>query len=141
MEITQQQQTELDRIGKKYDLRFVILHGSYATGKQHRGSDLDIAVLEMHPTESRSFLEMYGDFAQIFGDNRERELDLKTLRHTDPLFRYHVVRDGVLLYGNRLEYDEFTAYAFRVYIDSRDLRILEEKLLRKSIQQLKTHYA
>ena len=39
------QNGELKATAEKYGLKFVIAHGSYATGKEHKGSDLDIAIL------------------------------------------------------------------------------------------------
>lgn len=59
----------------------------------------------------------------------------------DPLFRYLVVGDGILLYGNSTDYEEFKAYAFRDYMDSYDLRNLEEQMARAKIRMLEERYA
>lgn len=141
LKMSKNQKRRLREIGEKHQLRFIILHGSYATGKEQRGSDLDIALLGKRSIPFETVLEIHGELSDIFGDNWERELDVKTLHHADPLFRYFVVREGVLLYGNPIEYEEFKAYAFRDYMDSKDLRELEETLLRKSIAMLSQRYA
>lgn len=125
----------------RHQLRFVILHGSYATGQKHTGSDLDIAVLGQTTIDYKKHLELYSALADIFGDRMDRELDFKTLHHIDPLFRYLVTRDGVLLYGDATDYDEFKSYAYRTYMDSQDLRDLEKKLVKKSIQTIAQQYA
>lgn len=140
MNLTLQQKEKLIEVGQKFNLCFIILHGSYAKNKPHSGSDLDIALLGNKFIESRDFFKIYDELAELFGDCRERELDLKTLHHVDPFFRYQVVKDGVLLYGNSLAYEEFKAYAFRDYIDSFDLRRLELILLKKSIGELSKKY-
>jgi len=141
MELTSQQKKQLMNIGKAHNLYFIILHGSYATGKEYAGSDVDIALLGKTFLPFDEVLQIHGELADIFGDSKERELDLKTLHHIDPLFRYQVVRDGVLLYGNKRVYEEFKGYAFRDYMDSSDLRELQDLLLKKSIVALSQRYA
>ncbi len=141
MEITNIQSETLADIGKKHDLKLILLHGSYATGKQHAGSDLDIAILGYTKLSFQQELDVYGDIAKLFGDTKERELDVKSLHATDPLFLYEVARDSQLLYGDRTDYDEFCSRAFVAYMDSRDLRELERLLNRRQLEKLKTAYA
>lgn len=123
--------TKLARLAKKYRLKFIILHGSYATGRPHKGSDLDIAVLGEKEITFDEHLKLYSALTDIFGDNPRRELDLKTLHKVDPLFRYEVVRDGVLLYGDQTDYEEFRAFTYRAFEDARPLRELEKALSKK----------
>ena len=141
MGITAEQKDQLRKISETYNLRFIILHGSYAKRTSRPGSDLDVAILGKRYIDGRSYLKIFGELENVFGNNEERELDMKTLHHVDPLFRYQVTRDSVLLCGNPAEYEEFKAYAFRDYMDSKDLRDLEEVLLRKSITKFSNHYA
>ena len=122
---------KLARAARKHGLKFVILHGSYATERIHKGSDLDIAVLGKQELTSDGELQLYSEFAEIFGDNPRRELDLKTLHKVDSLFRYEVVREGLLLYGNPTEYEQFKAVGYRTYEDARPLRELERMLSEK----------
>jgi uncharacterized protein len=129
IELNKEQKKQLKAVAEKYGLRFIIAHGSYVTGKEHKGSDLDVAVLGRDPHLLREkIFELHNDFADIFGDGPERDLDLKTLHGTDSLFRYLVIRDGVLLCGNLTDYEEYKAYAFRDYMDSKDLRDLEMQM-------------
>ena len=121
---------QLTRIALKYKLKFVILHGSYATGRSHKGSDLDIAVLAKKELGFKQMLKLYGELADIFGDNTRRELDMKTLNRVDSLFRYEVTRDGVLLYGDPTDYEEYKAVSYRMYEDAKPLRDLEMILIR-----------
>ena len=122
---------KLARMARKHGLSFVILHGSYATGRAKPDSDLDIAVVAKKEPEHKKILALYDDFGKIFGNNRNRELDLKALNHTDPLFRYEVVRDGKLLFGNETEYEVFKASVRLAYDDAQPLRDLERKLIEK----------
>ena len=43
----------------------------------------------------------------------------------------------VVIYGNRLEYHNFKAYAFRAYMDSKDLLQIEKILSQKTISYLR----
>ena len=141
IELNQEQKDKLAETGEKFNLRFVILHGSYAKGTSQEGSDLDIAVLGKQRIDLAGLLDLHGELGKIFGDNKERELDLKTLHEVDSLFRHLVVRDGILLFGDLTKYEEYKAYAFRDYMDSVDLRELELVLLKKSMESLSQLYA
>ncbi len=44
---------------------------------------------------------------------------------------------GVCLYGDPDDFFEYRAYAYRDYMDSRDLRILEDKLFRKKMDHVR----
>lgn len=138
MELTAEQREKLAEICQRHRLKLIVAHGSYATGKQHPGSDLDIAVLGERPLDFRALAKISGELGTTFGDNRERELDVKSLHGVDPLFRYEVARDSQLLYGDPLDYEEFRGHAFVQYLDSRDLRKLERRLARRLAQRL-TH--
>lgn len=141
MEITHEEKIKLAKVAEKHGLKFIIVHGSYATGKEHKGSDLDIAVLGIKEIPFHEQLELHGALADIFGDNETRELDLKALNNTDALFRYLVVLGGVLLYGNNADYEEFKAYARRDFELSKDLFNLEELLVKKQNKLLHRAYA
>jgi uncharacterized protein len=141
MHFTQEQQQKIEEVGRKYHLRFVILHGSYATNKMKTGSDLDIALLGEKPIGFEELLAIYGDLAEIFGDNPHRELDIKSLHKADPFFCYQVAKDSQLLYGDLTDFNEFKAYAFSNYFDSRELFRLEKILIQKFQKYLNQKYA
>jgi predicted nucleotidyltransferase len=141
MNITSEQQESLNLIGQKHRLKLILLHGSYVTARQHPGSDLDIALLGPKRLSFEEEMEIYGELAKIFGDDKKRELDVKSLHGTDPLFLYEVARDSQLLYGSRNDYDQFRCTAFVAYMDSRDLRQLERLLNQRQLKKLKKAYA
>jgi predicted nucleotidyltransferase len=141
MKLTKTQQIQINKIGKKYDLKFIIIHGSYATGTAHKGSDLDIAVLSKKKIDFDTLLKIHTDLASILGDNEERELDLKSLHQTSIAFRYYATRDSVLIYGNQTEFHNFQAYAYRAYIDNKSFFNLQDKLIRLRLNHLKKQYA
>ncbi len=141
MQLTQEQQQKIEEVGRKYRLKFILLHGSYATDKIRRGSDLDIALLGEKPIEFDELSAIYNDLAEIFGDDPQRELDIKSLHKADPLFCYQVAKDSQLLYGDLTDFNEFKAYAFSNYFDSKDLFHLEKILVKKFQNYLNQKYA
>lgn len=119
---------KLEELSQKYHLKFVILHGSYATGKQRHDSDLDIAVLGEKALPFDSFYKLLGEFSGLFGNEEGRELDFKALHRVDPYFRYEAVSHSKLLYGDPADYEEFKAFSQRAYEDARPLLELEKIL-------------
>ena len=140
MQLTQEQQQKIGEVGRKYSLKFILLHGSYATDKMEKSSDLDIALLGEKLIEFEELLAIYSDLAEIFGDNSQRELDIKSLHKADPLFCYQVAKDSQLLYGDLTDFNEFKAYAFSNYFDSKDLFQLEKILVQKFQNYLNKKY-
>ena len=141
MRLTEEQQQKIEEVGRKYRLRFILLHGSYATNKIRRDSDLDIALLGEKPIEFDQLSAIHSDLSETFGDNPQRELDLKSLHKADPLFCYQVTKDSQLLYGDLTDFNEFKAYAFSHYFDSKDLFHLERILIQKFQTYLNQKYA
>ncbi|MBU4451109.1 MAG: nucleotidyltransferase domain-containing protein [Actinobacteria bacterium] len=45
MKLTELEKQKIKKIGNKYNLKLILLHVSYATGKVRHYSDLDIAVI------------------------------------------------------------------------------------------------
>jgi len=138
--ITKEQKRKIEKVGRKYNLKMVLLYGSCATGKKKAGSDLDIAVLGQEPIEMNKLLEIHNDIADIFGDSRQQELDLKSLHDVNPFFRFEVMRHSVLLYGNPVDYYSFKAYAFRDFQDSQSLFNLLRVIIRKRQRYLMKTY-
>ena len=67
-------------------------------------------------------------------------LDIKSLKGVDSLFRFLVVQDGFLLAGDDLKYQSFNAFAFRDYVDSAGLRDLELKMIQHKQKKIEERY-
>ncbi len=129
MKLSPRQKKLFRKIATQNDLQFIILYGSYATGKNKKDSDLDIAVLQNQNSQKKlQFLEIFEPLQKIFP---KFDLDLSFLDKNDTLFLYEVTANSQLLYGNSDEYLEFKSYAFRRYFDESDLFKLKDKLLKK----------
>jgi predicted nucleotidyltransferase len=125
---------DIEEIAKKYELKLVVLYGSQATGKAKPDSDIDIAVLGNRRIDFNKHIKLVNEFTSLFHTD---EIDVKLLHKTSPLFRYEVMRDGVLLYGSDYDFVSFKSYAFRDYMDSQDLFRLKRIFIRKRIEYVK----
>lgn len=128
-------------IGRNYDLKLILLHGSFAEGTAASESDLDVAILGKKSVSAKEFMEIHHDFSQMLTNiDPYRELDLTTLHRADPLFCFQVAKKSLLLYGASGDYLEFLSYAFKLYMDSGDLFELERTMVFKFQKYLNERY-
>ena len=141
LNLTELQKKKIKEVGEKYDLKLLLLHGSYAVGKERKDSDIDIAVLGRNKLDYKILSKIYSELESLFVNDLDKDLDFKSLHGADPYFIYKVAKDSQLLFGGQMDYDEFRAYALRVYFDSKDLRELEKIMVTKYQNYLNLNYA
>ena len=128
IQLTDRQSKKIKKIGKDFNLNLLLVYGSYAKGNQRKDSDLDIAFLGNAPIDFDAYFRLHSALANVFGD-MGRDLDAVDLYKKDPLFLHQVAKNSQLLYGSAIDYNEFRAFAFRNYMDSKDIRELEKTLV------------
>lgn len=131
MDLTPKQKSRIQKIGDEYNLKLILIHGSYAKGQSRQGSDLDIAILGRQAINWKVFNNISKELEDVFGDNKKRELDLKTLEDVDSLFLYQVMKDSILIYGSSFDYLELKTYSIRNYWDNMAIFKLEEILVNR----------
>ena len=91
------------------DLRLVVLFGSFATGRMHAQSDLDLAILPRDSSLSlRAEADLAADLARMLG----REVDIVRIDTASSLLRWQIARDGVLVHASpSYEWIRFRAIA------------------------------
>ena len=141
MLLTKEQKQKINQLGKRYNLRLILLYGSFARGENHPDSDMDIAILGKKTIDFDTFLSIYSEMFAVFGNNQRGEIDLNSLHNINPLFRFYVMRDSILLFGKTVDYYSFKAYAFRDYQDSQSLLKLMDILIHKRQKYLLKNYA
>lgn len=122
----------LDSACTRLGLRMLVLFGSHATGDPPPGpdSDVDLAVSFTDRHRNPSVWDAQRELSPIFGAHT---LDVVFLRDADPLFRWEIVKEGNLLWGDAIDFLNYRAFAFRDFIDSADLRRLERTLFEKKM--------
>jgi len=114
-------------------IKMIILFGSRAGCRVKPDSDYDMAVLTT-PAKNLPAMKYYTEVLSLLADIfniPEDQIDLSDLDTADPLFLYEIISSGVLLYGDPDTYAELKSFAFREYIASQDLRILERIIILK----------
>lgn len=114
MKISQSQKKKIKKIAEKNGLLLALVFGSIVTGKRSSETDLDIAVLTQKEPTPKLFKNLFSKFSDVFkGEN----VDLRFLNDADPFFRFQVIKNGQLLYGDLKKFNQFVAYAYRTYTD------------------------
>jgi len=125
----------LDAASTELGLRTVVLFGSHATLDPPPGpeSDVDVAVSFASIGDAPSFWDAHEVLARAFRE----PLDLVLLVDTDSLFRWEIMSRGRLIWGDEIAHLEDRALAFRLFVDSADLRRLERTLFEKRMAYLR----
>ncbi|MDP2709260.1 MAG: nucleotidyltransferase domain-containing protein [bacterium] len=129
MKITSDQKLKIAKIAKKFELKLVLIFGSFANGKNRYDSDLDVAVLGFKEVSFDEQIGLTNKLAQIFNKN----IDLSVLNKANPLLLFQVSKDPLLLYGSREEFLKFKLYAFNTYHDYAPYFAMEKNLNKKII--------
>jgi predicted nucleotidyltransferase len=99
------------------ELRLVLLFGSAATGRTHRGSDIDLGFLFDTPPD---IIELTNDVTQLLHTSA---VDVVDLRRASPLLAFAAVEKGTVLYERSPGLcNEFHSLAFRRFVDTKKLR-------------------
>lgn len=68
---------------------FALIFGSYGSGRQKEGSDLDLAIYFEDPPEGMTLFELGNTLSDICG----RDIDLVVLNNTSPLLQHQVMKN------------------------------------------------
>lgn len=131
---------KLNNYAEKADVKFVVLFGSRAIGKVADGSDFDFAVSFKDGKsifdDLKKYSEILENFSKIFSIG-DKKMDLTDLSNANILLGYEITRNGVLLFGNAQDYEEFKAFSFRDYMDAKSLFELEDIIIKKRLSFIK----
>ena len=109
----------IEKLAKKHRLSLVLLFGSRVSGKIHKHSDYDIAVLGDKPLDLMEEGKMVCDFFSIF---QTQEIDLVDLKKAPPLLMKKIFDENKILFCGDLEiYYKYQSYALKRFIEARQL--------------------
>lgn len=106
--------TTIEEIRRKYNLSLILLHGSQVTGKIHRGSDTDIAVIREKTDSKIDLLALTLDIGKVL---KSGEIDITDATNANPLLLYNIARKNKLLSGKKSDFEKFIRLAFTRYSD------------------------
>lgn len=119
---------------EKNNIELLILFGSQASGKITPESDIDVAV-KLKKGAEVSKLELIYQLVSLLNG---KDIDLVILTdNTDPLLLYEIFFNGKLLYeGCPGIFDSERLRAWKLYIDTERLRILQKKYLKEFVERV-----
>jgi len=123
------QKPKVAKIAKKFQLKLVVIFGSFANGKNRADSDLDVAVLSSKEISFKEQINLTNELAAVFN----KDIDLSVLNKANPLLLFQASKNPILLYGNREEFLKFKLYAFNVYNDYAPYFEMENNLNKRLI--------
>ena len=137
MILSKKQNKILEKLAEKYDLKLILLFGSYASGKTHKNSDFDIAVF--FDREKREVLNLDDELGIIakLTDSFEKKIDLSVINHANPLLLKQISRNCRLLFGNVQDFNNFNLFAFHRYNDYAPFFAMESRFVSEQIRKLK----
>ena len=110
---------KMEEIARKYELFFVALFGSRASGKYHKKSDFDVAYLSKVELNLEQESELIIDLSRIFKNDN---IDLVNLKNAKPLLYYAIFNNCRVIYEKTsLLFPTLRAYAFKKYIETKPL--------------------
>jgi predicted nucleotidyltransferase len=115
----------------------LVAYGSRAGGSSMAPgpeSDLDLA---LSGPGLHGWKRLSDCLRALGGVFRDYTLDVVFLGEADPLFRWEIMRDGRLLFGDPIRFLEYRAFAYKDFIDSADLRRVEAALFRKRMDWIR----
>src|SRR3989338_5455517 len=131
---------KLNDFAQKTDIKRIVVFGSRAFETAKEDSDFDVAVSLKNGksifNDTEKYSEMLENFAKIFSVSEDK-IDLTDLNNANILLRYEITRNGVLLFGDSQDYEEFKAFSFRDYMDAKSLFELEDKIIKKRLSFIK----
>lgn len=115
---------QIKALAEKYNIEFVVLFGSQATGRTHSKSDIDIAVISKNKLD---IPHLMSEMSEIF---KKEDVQVVDLAKASPTLMYAVIKEGKALYENhQYAFVNWKLYAIKIWMDTKWLRDLRDKKL------------
>lgn len=122
---------DIEKLCKEFQLKFLVLFGSQASGKTHKKSDVDIGIYPENGVHDLAELEQ--KLASIFHTSH---IDLVNLKEAGPLLQKEVALKGNILYEKeKASFSLFQMYAVSAYYDFQPYLKLREKVVQDWINK------
>lgn len=129
----------IKELGKKYNLKLIMLFGSAARNKENIKSDIDIAIM---PSDKNFYENDFSNFNYdlMEAENIEKkEIEVIPISNENPILLYNIFNDGIPLYmKNEQEFSRIKSWARFSYEDNKRFFYGRETLLQRRLAKLKT---
>lgn len=111
------------------ELRFVLLFGSAVSGKMHEQSDIDLAFLYKR---TENIVALTNRVIRLLHTDN---IDVVDLKSANPLLKLSIAKNCKILYEKEKGmFNEFYSLAFRLYVDTKKLRIAQVTAIRRFLE-------
>jgi len=125
----------IGQIAKKYDFIYVIIYGSLVEGRYVEGeSDIDIAIkIKNIPRGGKNIFKLLANLVSDIGiDN----IDIIILNNCDPIIRFEVLINGVLIYC--IDEEEYYSDVIKSLKWYDDWRYIEKSFMERELKWVKS---
>jgi len=125
---------KLEKEAEKLGIKMIVLFGSQAEGKARPDSDYDVAVLTTPERNIKNSMKICTDILFFLSDALDipdQKLDLTNLNNAKPFLQYEIFSNSRLLCGDELFYTRLKVAALQNNIDTKNLRELRSKMIRR----------
>lgn len=124
----------MDKLVIKFNIRMFYIFGSYATGKNDKNSDIDIAVLLREPYDHMLKLYLLGELNTIL---KRDDIDLVILNSANTVLKHQVIKYGRAVYEENLNAKvEFEVKALDEYMDMEPFRRRQAEIVKMQISDM-----
>lgn len=125
---------QLAEIASAFHLRLIVVFGSTVRGRMHPESDLDLGVLVRKKLTLSKRTALWSKFSRLF----PCEVDLTVLDHLDPVIKFQIAREGVLLFEDEPDrWAHWKSYAMRQYWDTEKFRADLSNFLSRRAEEMR----
>jgi predicted nucleotidyltransferase len=124
-------QTVQKRLKEVFNVRFVALFGSMASGRSKQESDVDLAILfeqELSKKQEERLMDYLRKLLTV------DKLDVVCLNDVACSLRYEVSQDGILLFENRE--DDYISFCIRTFKEYEEMNFLNRHYHELQIEEL-----
>ena len=107
---------------------FAYLYGSYARQQEHPFSDIDVAIF-LRENTIKAYTDLLFELPEL-----GREIDLRILNDSPPLFRYKVIKEGSLLVNKDPEL--LRRFIYKTLVEALEIKDEIETLRKKRIERM-----
>ena len=129
MDLTKEQQKQLEALAAEFGISLILAFGSKVKGTARPESDLDIAILlDNAENKTDTFLQLFPRLETVFPGER---IDLAIINHADPLFLNQVMAQATRLFGSEEKFRSMKLLAFKQYQDHKPYLQMEQEYVRR----------